>query len=69
MIASWSLFARLKFPLCSIPMAKSMMHRDAPEMGVEGITPMDPSGIDYRDYKRRFGSRLTLFGILTLLGP
>ena len=39
------------------------------EMGVEGITPMDPSGIDYRDYKKRYGSRLTLFGNIDITWP
>jgi uroporphyrinogen decarboxylase len=39
------------------------------DMGVSAITPMDPSGIDYRDYKRRYGSRLTLFGNIDITWP
>ena len=39
------------------------------EMGVEGITPMDPSGVDYRDYKKRYGDRLTLFGNIDITWP
>lgn len=39
------------------------------DMGVDGITPMDPSGIDYRDYKKRYGSRLTLFGNVDITWP
>lgn len=32
------------------------------DMGIECITPMDSSGIDYRDYKKRYGNRVTLHG-------
>ncbi|MFN8006665.1 MAG: uroporphyrinogen decarboxylase family protein [Terriglobia bacterium] len=39
------------------------------EMGVDGITPMDPSGVDYKDYKKRYGSRLTLFGNIDITWP
>lgn len=39
------------------------------EMGVNGITPMDPSGIDYRDYKKRYGDRLTLHGNIDITYP
>ena len=39
------------------------------EMGVDGITPMDPSGIDYRDYKTRYGDCLTLFGNIDITWP
>ena len=39
------------------------------ELGVNGITPMDPSGIDYRDYKKRYGDRLTLFGNIDITWP
>jgi len=39
------------------------------EMGVLGITPMDPSGIDYHEYKRRYGDRLTLFGNIDITWP
>jgi len=39
------------------------------DMGVNGVTPMDPSGIDYRDYKKRYGSRLTLHGNIDITWP
>ena len=39
------------------------------EMGVNCITPMDPSGIDYRDYKKRFGNRISLHGNIDLTWP
>lgn len=39
------------------------------EMGVNAIHPMDPSGIDYRDYKKRYGDRLTLFGNIDITWP
>ena len=31
------------------------------DMGVDCVTPMDPSGIDYRDYKKRYGHRVALW--------
>ena len=39
------------------------------EMGVNCISPMDPSGIDYRAYKRRFGHRVTLHGNIDITWP
>jgi uroporphyrinogen decarboxylase len=39
------------------------------DMGVNAIHPMDPSGIDYRDYKKRYGDRLTVFGNLDITWP
>lgn len=39
------------------------------EMGVNGVTPMDPSGIDFRDYKKRYGKRLTLHGNIDITWP
>jgi len=39
------------------------------DMGVSGLTPMDPSGIDYRDYKKRFGHRVTFFGNIDITRP
>lgn len=39
------------------------------DMGIECITPMDPSGIDYRDYKKRFGRRVSLHGNIDLTWP
>ena len=38
-------------------------------MGVMCITPMDPSGVDYRDYKKRYGHRVTLHGNIDLQWP
>ncbi len=35
---------------------------DLIKIGVNGIHPMDPYGIDYRDYKKRFGSKIALAG-------
>lgn len=39
------------------------------DMGIGGVTPMDPSGIDYRDYKKRFGDRITFFGNIDITWP
>jgi len=39
------------------------------DMGVDCITPMDPSGIDYRDYKKRYGKRVTLHGNIDIQWP
>jgi len=39
------------------------------EMGVDCLNPMDPSGIDYRDYKRRYGDRVTLSGNIDITWP
>ncbi len=39
------------------------------DMGVDVITPMDPSGIDYRDYKKRYGHRVTLHGNIDITWP
>jgi len=39
------------------------------EIGIEGITPMDPYAIDYRDYKKRFGNRVCLFGNIDVEFP
>jgi len=39
------------------------------DMDINCITPMDPSGIDYRDYKKRYGSRITLLGNIDLQWP
>ena len=39
-------------------------------MGADCLNPMDPSGVDYRNYNRRYGDRVTLSGnidILTLI--
>lgn len=39
------------------------------DMGVSAIHPMDPSGVDYGDYKKRYGSQLTLFGNIDITWP
>jgi uroporphyrinogen decarboxylase len=39
------------------------------ELGANALHPMDPSGIDYRDYKKRYGGRLTLFGNIDITWP
>ena len=38
-------------------------------MGVDCMTPMDPTGIDYRDYMRRYGDRVTLHGSMDIEYP
>jgi uroporphyrinogen decarboxylase len=39
------------------------------DMGIHCITPMDATGIDYRDYKRRYGDRVTLHGNIDIEYP
>ena len=39
------------------------------DMGIQCITPMDPSGIDYRDYKKRYGNKVTLHGNIDIEWP
>lgn len=39
------------------------------EIGVDCISPMDTSGIDYRDYKKRYGDRVTLHGNIDIEKP
>jgi uroporphyrinogen-III decarboxylase len=39
------------------------------DMGVDALHPMDPSGIDYREYKRRYGRRVTLCGNIDIAWP
>ena len=39
------------------------------DMGMGAINPMDPSGVDYRDYKKRYGQRVTLWGNIDLQWP
>lgn len=39
------------------------------DMGVRCLTPMDPSGIDYRDYKKRYGHRVCLHGNIDVTWP
>lgn len=39
------------------------------DMGIQCVTPMDPSGVDYRDYKKRYGNRVTLHGNIDIQWP
>jgi uroporphyrinogen decarboxylase len=39
------------------------------DMGVDCVTPMDPSGIDYREYKKRYGDKVSLMGNIDLTWP
>jgi len=39
------------------------------DMGIDCLNPMDPTGIDYRDYKRRYGQRVTLSGNIDITWP
>jgi len=39
------------------------------EMGADCLNPMDPSGVDYRDYKRRYGDRVSLSGNIDITWP
>jgi uroporphyrinogen-III decarboxylase len=39
------------------------------DMGIDCLNPMDPSGIDYRDYKRRYGQRVSLSGNIDITWP
>jgi len=39
------------------------------DMGVDCLNPMDPSGIDYRDYRRRYGHRVSLSGNIDITWP
>jgi len=38
-------------------------------MGLSCLNPMDPYGVDYRDYKKRYGSRLCLSGNVDIEFP
>ncbi len=42
---------------------------DLIEIGVDCINPMDPYGVDYRDYKKRFGARVCLSGNIDIEFP
>jgi uroporphyrinogen decarboxylase len=39
------------------------------EIGIDCISPMDPYGIDYRDYKKRFGNIAALHGNIDIEFP
>ena len=42
---------------------------DLIEMGVDCLNPMDPSSVNYRDYKKRFGNNLCLSGNVNIDFP
>ena len=42
---------------------------DLIEMGVDCINPLDPYAIDYKEYKKKYGSRMTLFGNIDVEFP
>ena len=42
---------------------------DLIEMGLDCLNPMDPYGIDYEDYKKRYGDRLCLSGNVDIEFP
>ncbi len=42
---------------------------DLIDMGLDCLNPMDPYGIDYRDYKKRYGDRLCLSGNVDIEFP
>jgi uroporphyrinogen decarboxylase len=42
---------------------------DLIDMGLDCLNPMDPYGIDYADYKARFGDRLCLSGNVDIEFP
>jgi len=39
------------------------------EMGVNTLNPLDPYGIDYRDYKKRYGNRISFAGNVDIEFP
>jgi len=39
------------------------------DMDINCLNPMDPSGVDYRDYKKRYGHRVTLWGNIDIQWP
>ena len=42
---------------------------DLIDAGITCLTPMDPYGIDYRDYKKRYGHRVALHGNIDIEDP
>lgn len=42
---------------------------DLIDVGITCLTPMDPYGIDYRDYKKRYGGRIGLHGNIDIENP
>ena len=39
------------------------------DLGANAINPLDPYGVDYRDYKKRYGDRLCLWGNIDVEWP
>jgi len=39
------------------------------DMGVSCLNPMDPSGVDYREYKKKYGNRVALWGNIDIGWP
>jgi uroporphyrinogen-III decarboxylase len=39
------------------------------DMGINCLNPMDTSGVDYRDYKKKYGHRVTLWGNIDIQSP
>jgi uroporphyrinogen-III decarboxylase len=39
------------------------------DLGVDCINPLDPYGVDYREYKKRYGDRLCLWGNIDIEWP
>ena len=39
------------------------------DIGFDGFNPMDPYGVDYHDYKKRYGDRITLMGNIDVEFP
>jgi len=39
------------------------------DSGFDGFNPMDPYGVDYQDYKKRYGDRITLMGNIDVEFP
>lgn len=39
------------------------------DMGIDCLNPMDPSGIDYQEYKKKYGHRIALWGNIDISWP
>jgi uroporphyrinogen decarboxylase len=39
------------------------------DLGIKAINPLDPYGVDYREYKKRYGDRLCLWGNIDVEWP
>ena len=42
---------------------------DLIKIGVDCLNPLDPYGIDYREFKKKYGSRISLFGNMDIEFP